>query len=141
MPIFSDPDNLLASVTHAAGGALRYQKEVRDIIAAALPNQFARLAALAFKAKFLVRTAAVLKRIPPRDESRKSVQQTFQEELENAKRELVFFYTLHPTPDLFQFEENFFTPTIESFTALLNLLHDLSWIQNLHLDNEHNDGS
>ena len=130
-----DPEAFMEAVIRSSGGSLHHPTEVRMIVTAALPSHCERFDTLCFKAKFLVRSAGILRRLPPRDETRDAINRTFREELENVKNELFHFMNSANRPDeCSAFMTMFFSPSIESFSAFMEFLHDLSMIQNMHVD-------
>ncbi|HZV11735.1 MAG TPA: hypothetical protein VFA55_00855 [Candidatus Kapabacteria bacterium] len=129
-----DPDILYALVAKAAANHLHCADDVYRLIKEALPEHAAVIYEVAFRAKFIVRTRKILQRLPPRDDAREQLKQTFQNELERVKTDLLALMELSPGKE--QFHEKYFSTTMESFNALMNILHDLSWIQNVKIDEE-----
>ena len=129
-----DPSILYAKVSQAAEGKLRYPEYVRLLIEAVLPDRADMLYKTAFRAKFLVRTRIILERLSPRDEAREKLKETFQAELELMKNDLLQMAALFPEQVRKRFDELFFSPTVESFGSLMDIFHDLSWIQNTKID-------
>jgi hypothetical protein len=127
-----DPEILYTLVVKAAEGRLHYGDDIRALIKAALPGNADVLYSVAFRAKFIVRTRNILQRLPPRDEAREQLKNTFQKELELIKNDLVAL--TGSFPDKEAFHGKYFSPTMESLNALMGLLHDLSWIQNMKID-------
>ncbi|HET7153621.1 MAG TPA: hypothetical protein VFJ29_07615 [Candidatus Kapabacteria bacterium] len=130
-----DPEKLYERIVSASGG-LRHAEDVHALIQAASPEHAAVIYDIAFRAKFIVRTRNVLQRLAPNDDNRAKLKETFQSELGSVKENILKLTSDLPENEQKRFEQYYFSPTVESFGMLMDLLHDLSWIQNVKIDEE-----
>jgi hypothetical protein len=97
-------------------------------------DQRTRLEQIAFLAKFLSNTHAILKRSNSDTEGYDKLSSEFQVNLEKAVGELKSLIGEAPAAFKKSFSSRFLMLTGESFENLLSLLYDLSWIKNWYID-------
>jgi hypothetical protein len=97
-------------------------------------DQRTRLEQIAFLAKFLSSTHAILKRSKSDAEGYDKLSSEFQVNLEKALGELKSLIEEAPAALKESFSSKFLVLTGESFENLLSLLYDLSWIKNWYID-------
>lgn len=117
-----------------AGGALKHADTLRMLITAAFPSHEQALHDLGFKAKFLVRTWGVMQRLGAKDPARDKLKIVFQEELESVRSLLKPLTVEFASADREEFARRFLAIDGAAFVRMLELLHDLAWIQNVALD-------
>jgi hypothetical protein len=97
-------------------------------------DQRTRLEQIAFLAKFLSNTHAILKRSNSDTEGYDKLSSEFRVNLEKAVAELKSLIEEAPAALKESFSSKFLMLTGESFENLLSLLYDLSWIKNWYID-------
>jgi hypothetical protein len=97
-------------------------------------DQRTRLEQIAFLAKFLSNTHAILRRSNSDIEGYQKLSSEFQVNLEKVVGELKSLIEQAPAAVKASFSSKFLMLTGESFENLLSLLYDLSWIKNWYID-------
>jgi len=136
---YTDPEKLYIRVMDASGNGLLHEEDLRLIINAAATEDIELLFKIGFNAKFLLRTRNIMRRISPRDDAGEKLKQTFLDELEATKALVMNVLKTANAETRRTFEKKYFTPTLDSFASLMELLQDLSWIQNIRLDDKLDD--
>lgn len=127
------PQELFDAVRADAGDKLLHAETVRMLIDAALPAQDEILYAVGFKAKFLVRTWGVMKRLGADDPARAQLKEVFYREFEEVRRSLGELVAHAGDAARTTFEQTFLAVDGQAFVRCMDLLQDLAWIQNVRI--------
>ena len=90
---------------------------------------------LIFFSKFVIKLYRILKKGTPGSEEHNKVKEEFSIHVEKTKELLSFFVSLDERSTEI-FIGKYFSNTTESFDKLLDLLNDLAWVKNWHIDNK-----
>jgi hypothetical protein len=89
---------------------------------------------LIFLAKFLVRTQEVMKQIGPEAEGYEKLSLEFNSSVQESMDMLKFIIGKVPEDTAREYSERFLTMNTDSFSRLMKLYADLSWIKNWQID-------
>lgn len=97
-------------------------------------NQKRKLQEIAFLAKFLSNSYAILKRSSDEAEGRDKLSLEFRSNLDKVVEALRGIVAEAPSTTKEDFSSRFFSMTASGFENLMNLLYDLSWLKNWIID-------
>jgi hypothetical protein len=135
MEISRETRDFVRQIDELSNHRLTNQDDVAALVELAqTKDQRMRLEQIAFLAKFLSNTHAILKRSNSDTEGYGKLSSEFRVNLEKAVGELKSLIEEAPTALKESFSSKFLVLTGESFENLLSLLYDLSWIKNWYID-------
>jgi hypothetical protein len=117
------------------GHTLSYPNELSSILAVTFKEGKSRLFEdLIFLAKFIVKTQEVMNRIGPKADGFEKMASEFQLSVKHAIELLRLM--IESSDQKNDFEAKYFSFKTDSFTRLMKLFSDLSWIKNWQIDGE-----
>jgi hypothetical protein len=135
MEISRETREFVQQIDALSNHRLANQEDVAALVELAqATDQRTRLEQIAFLAKFLSNTHAILKRGNSDTEGYDKLSSEFRVNLEKAVGELKSLIEEAPAAFKKSFSSRFLMLTGESFENLLSLLYDLSWIKNWYID-------
>jgi hypothetical protein len=135
MEISRETRDFVRQIDELSNHRLTNQDDVAALVELAqTKDQRMQLEQIAFLAKFLSNTHAILKRSNSDTEGYDKLSGEFQVNLEKAVGELNGLIEQAPAAVKESFSSKFLMLTGESFENLLSLLYDLSWIKNWYID-------
>ena len=127
--------SFLDKLSKYAGRKLYYPDEIGMLLQCALERKRQEeLEQLAFQAKFLVKTQAVMQRIGYEAEGFDKLSCEFQSGIASVKSLFSSLIQMEEVHTIEEFEEKFLSMKSESFDNLLKLLSDLAWVKNWLID-------
>lgn len=135
MVISQETTTLVSSLQNFAREKLHHPDDLASLIELSrLYRHDQVLDDLAFIAKFLVNTSAVMKRIGKNGDGYEKLAHEFAENLEKALT-LVRLIVKEAADDVRRrFTMGYFEMTPEAMDRLMQLLHDISWLKNWNID-------
>ena len=127
-------ETLWSAIVESAGDKLVFPQALRTLIEIAVPGHADALHEIAFKAKFLVKTWNVMRRLGAEDPAREQLKAVFQTELEAVREKLSNLASRLSPVAANEFTLQFLDLTPTAFANILALLKDLSWVKNVEID-------
>ena len=135
MTIRPDIEEFVANLEVFCKGKLNYRLEVSEllqiVIQTGLISEFEELI---FQAKFLVRTQGVMEKIGSEAEGFEKLSTEFHSGIKKSIDLIKILIGRAPADDAKKYTDVFFAMETESFTCLMKLYSDLSWIKNWQID-------
>jgi hypothetical protein len=135
MTIRPDITEFVAELEVFSKKKLNYPSEIGEILQIVVQTGLTlEFEELIFQAKFLVRTQDVMRKIGDKGEGFGKLSTEFQSGVEKSGDLLKLLIAKTPAGNARKYTELFFAAKIESFSHLMKLHSDLSWIKNWQID-------
>ena len=135
MVISRETASLVASIKEFSHGKLQRADDLSLLIQLSrLHNLDQVLDDLSFLAKFLTNSTAAMNRIGKEGEGYVELSREFTENLEKALTFVRLLVKEAPDDVKHRFTSSYFGMTPDALSALLQLLHDVSWLKNWNID-------
>jgi len=136
MKISPTTSTLLHTLEEFSGNKLTRLEDLGILLElGATDNLQQTLDELSFTAKFLAKTAAIMKRIGREGDGYIKLSEQFSKNMEKARQLLRTIFSRAPTEIGEQLTSTYLAVTPESLQNLLELYYDLSWYKNWQIDN------
>lgn len=134
MPVSPRISEFLRELEQYSKRKPEFPAELASLIEAASPGRTALFNDAMFHAKFVVKSQEVMKRIGPTGEGYEKLSTEFSASVEKASALLKTLVKEAPDEVKQQFVRMFFSMDHDSFSRLMKLFADLSWVKNWQVD-------
>ncbi len=135
MHISDNTHALIDAVQQYSGNQLKHPAECALLVeASSLHGQQNALADLTFTAKFLHKTYGVMRRIGAQGEGYDKLSEEFESNVARAQELMRSIADTMTEEDRSRFTGTYLSVSAPSFEAMMELVHDLSWLKNYSID-------
>lgn len=135
MRISDDTHTFIDAVQQYSGNRLKHAADCALLVEAAeVHAMHTALADLTFTSKFLHKTFGVMIRVGAQGEGYEKLSEEFASNTAKAQELMKSIAGAMPADDKARFTETYLSMSGPSFQAMMELVHDLSWLKNYSID-------